>query len=136
MGREVEGFTLSVAYVDTHLCIFLHAGDVGEISKEALRQVESNDLLISPMVLLELGYLFRKKKVNAPAPELFATLNSSFGISLCTLPFTEIAMEALNIEWVSDPFDRIIVANAKINNEATLITRDRLIRKNYPPAVW
>lgn len=45
-------------------------------------------------------------------------------------------MEALNLDWVSDPFDRIIVANAKINNEATLITRDRLIRKHCAQAVW
>ncbi len=133
----MEGTLLSLGYLDTHVCVYLHYGQAASLTAEAKRQIEAKDeLFISPMVLLELGYLFRKKRIAHTAPVLFATLNASFGIRVCTLPFTEIAMEALNIEWASDPFDRIIVANAKINNEATLITRDRLIRKNYPPAVW
>jgi PIN domain nuclease of toxin-antitoxin system len=45
-------------------------------------------------------------------------------------------MEALSVSWTSDPFDRIIVGQAKANREAILITADTLIRQHYPAAVW
>ena len=41
----------------------------------------------------------------------------------------------LGITWTRDPFDRIIVAQAKIRNSA-LVTRDREIRLHYSKAVW
>jgi PIN domain nuclease of toxin-antitoxin system len=45
-------------------------------------------------------------------------------------------MEAVSIDWVSDPFDRMIVAQAQANGESNLITADRLIRRHYQKAVW
>jgi PIN domain nuclease of toxin-antitoxin system len=47
-----------------------------------------------------------------------------------------VALEAIDVDWTTDPFDRLIVAQAIANSNAKLITRDRLIRKNYPQAVW
>ena len=38
--------------------------------------------------------------------------------------------------WTQDPFDRLIVAHAKANSEAMLITADTVIRKHYPRAIW
>ena len=67
---------------------------------------------------------------------LFATLNTSFGVALCQFPFAQVAHEALSIAWTMDPFDRLIVAQAGANHGAMLITRDRLIRRNYSNAVW
>jgi PIN domain nuclease of toxin-antitoxin system len=32
-------------------------------------------------------------------------------------------------------FDRLIVAQARVSG-STLLTKDRTIRENYPPAVW
>ncbi len=40
-----------------------------------------------------------------------------------------------NFSWTRDPFDRIITAQASLN-EALLITKDGSIRKNYARAVW
>ncbi len=37
--------------------------------------------------------------------------------------------------WTRDPFDRLIVANAKAAN-ASLVTKDERILKNYSRAVW
>jgi PIN domain nuclease of toxin-antitoxin system len=127
---------LSAAYLDTHVAVFLHDGLLEELSAEAKRLMEANDLLISPMVFFELDYLHQRKKIGVDAKALFGTLNVSFGVSLCPLPFAQIAHEAVDMHWTMDPFDRLIVAHAKANRDALLITRDRLIRRHYPRAIW
>ena len=127
---------MSFAYLDTHAAVFLHDGLIEEFGTEARRQMETNDLLISPMVLLEFDYLFQRRKLSIGARALFATLNAAFGVELCDFPFAGFANEALDIRWTTDPFDRLIVAHARANGTSALITRDRVIRKNYPGAVW
>ena len=127
---------MSIAYLDTHAAVFLHDGLLEEFSSEAKRQLEANDLLISPMVLLEFSYLFKRKKIGVDAKALFTALNTTFGVALCPFPFAGVAHEALDMEWTQDPFDRLIVAQAQVNHEAKLITRDRLIRRHYGNAVW
>jgi PIN domain nuclease of toxin-antitoxin system len=127
---------VSFAYLDTHAAVFLHDGLIEEFGIEARRQLEANDLLISPMVLLEFDYLFQRRRITVGARALFATLNASFGVNLCDFPFSGVANTALDIQWTNDPFDRLIVAHAQANNTSVLITRDRVIRKNYAAAVW
>lgn len=41
----------------------------------------------------------------------------------------------LDYSWTRDPLDRIIVANANLNND-TLVTKDENILKNYERAIW
>ena len=65
-----------------------------------------------------------------------ASLTADFGIELCRIPFAEVTLEALEISWTSDPFDRMIVAQASVNRASPLITRDRSIRLHYANAVW
>ena len=127
---------MSVAYLDTHSAVFLHDGLVEEFSSEAKQQIEANDLLISPMVFLEFDYLFRRKRIGVDAIALAATLNASFGVALCRVPFPAVVLESLKITWTDDPFDRLIVAQASANHSAMLITRDRQLRRNYANAVW
>ena len=127
---------MSIAYLDTHVAVFLHDGLLEEFSSEAKRQLEANDLLISPMVLLEFSYLFKRKRIGLDAKAIFTALNTTFGVGLCPFPFAGIAHEALDMDWTQDPFDRLIVAQAMVNHQAKLITRDRLIRRNYVNAVW
>ena len=53
----------------------------------------------------------------------------------CSMPFRDVAMEALQEKWTRDPFDRLIVANAKAAG-APLVTKDEHIRKHYRRAIW
>ena len=124
------------AYLDTHVAVWLHDGLVERLSQAARREIEANDLLISPMVLLELQYLRERKRIRVETQELFAYLNATFGVGLCTFPFPAVALEALSVRWTADPFDRIIVAQAAANRAAALITADAQIRRNYEQAVW
>lgn len=124
------------AYLDTHVAVWLHDGLVDRLSAAARREIEAHDLLISPMVLLEFEYLRERRRIKADPRELFAYLNAAFGIGLCTVPFSAVALEALSVGWTADPFDRIIVAQAKANRDAPLISADAQIRRHYERAVW
>lgn len=127
---------MSSVYLDTHSAVFLHAGELELLGTEGKRQIEANDLLISPMVLLEFNYLFETNRIRYNAQDIYTALNATFGVTLCSLPFSDVAHQALNLNWTRDPFDRMIVAQAQVNQNATLITRDRNIHLNYRKSVW
>ena len=124
------------AYLDTQVAVWLYDGLDQNLSRAAKRQVESNNLLVSPIVLLELKYVLLKGRVRKQPLEIYNTLQASFGVNLCAFPFAAIAMEAVTLDWTTDPFDRLIVGHAKANNEALLITADRKIREHYAGARW
>lgn len=127
---------MSVAYLDTHVAVFLHDGLIEELSSEAKKQIEANDLLISPMAWLEFDYLYQRKRISLNAQAIFTNLYATFGVSLCQLPFPLVALDSLKHTWTTDPFDRLIVAQASANHGAMLITRDRTIRRHYTNAIW
>jgi PIN domain nuclease of toxin-antitoxin system len=124
------------AYLDTHVAAWLFAGATERLSAAAKTEIDANDLLLSPMVLLELEYLYERKRIRLGSQLVYRYLNSRFGVSMCGFPFPAIAAEAVSIGWVSDPFDRMIVAQAQANGESKLITADILIRRHYRRAVW
>lgn len=135
MGRGLEG-DLSVAYLDSHVAIWLHDCLTENLTEEAKRQIEANDLLISPMVLLEFQYLLDRNKIQAEPMKIYTALHTDIGVSLCSFPFPAVAVAALSCNWTRDPFDRIIVSQARANGQAVLITADRKIRQHYPGAKW
>jgi len=125
-----------ISYLDTNVTVWLAQGDLGRISPGARLQLEASELLISPMVLLELEYLYEVGRILLPARDLQSKLASELGVSLCQRDFPSIASAALDEKWTHDPFDRMIVANAKANGLAPLASADEEIRKHYPHAVW
>ncbi len=126
---------MNTIYLDTHTAVYLHAGAAELLGDEGKRRIEGSELLISPMVLMEFEYLHESGKIRYRAAEIYTALNATLGVSLCSLPFSDVAHEALSLDWTRDPFDRIIVAQAKVRN-SVLISRDRDIRLNYPQAIW
>ena len=135
MGTEMAEPAL-ISYLDTHVVVFLHAGDVSRISIKAQNQMENTDLLISPMVLLELDRLYDKGTIKYPASQILTDLTQQIGLSVCQLPFSQVIHSALTIKWTREPGDLLIVANAVANNSAPLITKDDRIRGGYNNAIW
>jgi PIN domain nuclease of toxin-antitoxin system len=127
---------VSWAYLDTHIAVWMHAGLIGKLTNEARREIDKRDLLISPMVYVEIDYLFQRQRVRYPAPTIFAELSGTFGVTMCQLPFPAIAVAAVSFGWTNDPFDRLIVGHALANQSSRLITSDETIRANYKSAVW
>ncbi len=135
MEREMADPAL-ISYLDTHVVVFLHAGDVSRISIKAQNQIENTDLLISPMVLLELEMLYDKGVIRYPAAQILADLTQQVGLSVCQLPFADVVRSAMTIKWTREPGDLLIVANAMANNYAGLVTKDERIRGGYSNAIW
>jgi PIN domain nuclease of toxin-antitoxin system len=125
-----------VTYVDTNVVIWLAAGEIDQLSEAAKYQLEATELLMSPMVLLELEMLFDAGRLKRPASVIATDLAAKIDLRICQLPMAAITAAALNIKWTRDPGDRLIVANAMANHDAYLITKDRRIRECYASAIW
>jgi PIN domain nuclease of toxin-antitoxin system len=97
--------------------------------------IGENELLLSPMVMLELQYLFEIKRLTVPPGTIIGVIQRAAPLRICDLPFEDVARAALRETWTRDPFDRIIVAHARLR-EVTLITKDRMIREQYERALW
>jgi len=122
-------------YLDTHVVVWLYAGELDRFPSTASELIENNDLVISPAVLLELQFLKEIKRISADPMLVFQTLEETIGVELCNLEFSKVVIGALSQSWTRDPFDRIIAAQASVRNEL-LLTKDRIIRRNCSVACW
>ena len=125
-----------ICYLDTQVMVWLCEKRLNRLTPSATAAIEQSDLLISPMVLLELEYLYEIKRIVRPPQALLNQLETQMGLRLCEHPFPAIVQTALFETWTRDPFDRVIVAHARSNGYAPLVTSDDKIRENYPTTVW
>jgi PIN domain nuclease of toxin-antitoxin system len=125
-----------MAYLDTNAVIWLAAGKMGSISQRAAKLLETSDLLISAVVLLELEMLHEAGRLVQGANEILAHMAQRIGLAVCQLPMSAIVDQAISVKWTREPGDRLIVANAMARNDAPLITSDRRIREHYSNAIW
>ncbi len=125
----------TVIYADTHVAAWLYAGRTDLIPPRARALLEDRPVLVSPMVALELEYLFETGRTAEPARTVLEALSRDIGLRLCDLPFPDVAAAAVRQSWTRDPFDRIIVAQAALRR-APLVTRDADIRAHYDRALW
>lgn len=98
--------------------------------------VDRAKLLVSPMVLLELQYLYEIERTYFTSREVQSRMVSELGVEVCPLPFASVAQAALDESWTRDPFDRMIVAQAKANGLAALVSADARMRQHYPMVIW
>jgi PIN domain nuclease of toxin-antitoxin system len=125
-----------ICYLDTQVAVWLAEANIAKLSRKALALVEHSDLRISPMAVLELQYLYEIRRIIAPPQDLVFKLSAETGLRVCDHPFPVIAEIALGETWTRDPFDRVIVAHAKANGVAPLVTKDDVIREHYRNARW
>lgn len=123
-------------YLDTQVMVWLCERRLDRFSPDASAAIEESELRISPMVLLELAYLYEIKRIVQPPQALFGQLEAQLGLTLCDHPFPAIIQTALLETWTRDPFDRVIVAQARANGYSPLVTSDGKIRKHYSRSVW
>jgi PIN domain nuclease of toxin-antitoxin system len=115
--------------------VWLFTKELNKISNRALEFIEECELLVSPMVVLELEFLYEIGRLRYRHNEILASLSDSIDLKICTLSFATIAKEATNHSWTRDPFDRLIVANTICAN-SHLISKDRKILENFNSAIW
>jgi PIN domain nuclease of toxin-antitoxin system len=124
-----------VIYLDTHVLIALWLGDVARLSRDARRAIDRDGTLASAATVLEMEMLHEIGRLKPTASKLVSTLAGEIGLRVCDLPFSTIVDYALAEGWTRDPFDRLIVANAKAA-DAPLITKDERILEHYSRALW
>jgi PIN domain nuclease of toxin-antitoxin system len=125
-----------IAYLDTHVVVWLCENNLSRISAPALEALNEHDLLISPVVLIELNFLYQLRKIVRVPQDLAKQLKMQIGVQVCDHSFPDLAETALFENWTRDPFDLLIVSHAKANGFAPLVTADEKIRAHYPRAVW
>lgn len=123
-------------YLDTHAVIWLCEGQIEKLTPAASAAIESSEVLISPMVLIELEYLFAIKRIVKPPLALVDQLQTLIGLRVSDHPFPAVAHTALFETWTPDPFDRIIVAQARSDGYSGLITSDVKIQEHYSKTIW
>lgn len=105
------------------------------LSKKAKNAFETDDLFISPIVVLELFNLKEVNRLNPTPYQVISTLTDRLDLQVSSPNLNLIVYAAIKISWTRDLFDRIITAEAAMNN-APLVTADRVISKNYSGVVW
>ena len=97
--------------------------------------IESEAPFVSPMVELELTYLFEIRRVTEPAAAPLTALRRTIGLDIADAPLADVAGAATELSWTRDPFDRLISAHAIVAN-APLLTADETILQHLPLATW
>ncbi|HEX3735368.1 MAG TPA: PIN domain-containing protein [Solirubrobacterales bacterium] len=98
-------------------------------------RLETEKPFVSPIVELELTYLYEVGRVTEPPEVPLAALRRTIGLEVADASAYELVQAAANLSWTRDPFDRLIAAHA-ILADATLLTADRTILANLPQAAW
>jgi PIN domain nuclease of toxin-antitoxin system len=132
MGRKRKP---ALTFLDTHIVCWLYEARLDLFSKDSLAAIESGLLRVSPMVSLELQYLFEIKRITRPAQEVLAALAEDIDLRMSDISFADTATRAQALDWTRDPFDRIIVAETLVAG-GVLVSRDEKIRAHAPCAVW
>ena len=122
-------------YLDTHIALWLYAGQTERISTRAANLINHERIGVSPMVLLEMQYLQEIGRIAAAPRSVIADLKRRLGLTVEDRSMDTVTEGALSLTWTRDVFDRLIVAQAALDG-AELVTSDQLIRKHYPKAVW
>jgi PIN domain nuclease of toxin-antitoxin system len=124
-----------MTYLDTHVVAWLYANRVDLLSRFVRETIDSEEIFVSPMVLLELDYLKETGRISTGGRAVYENLHSRIGLRICPLAFSHIVDAASAQTWTRDPFDRIIVGHAAAANR-DLATCDDTIREHYPRALW
>ena len=123
-------------FLDTHAVVWLHDKVVKNFSKEGKEAIEKSDLYISPIVMLELEYLFEIDRISANSVSIVEYLENRISLKVDEdLKTSRWFVTSLQEKWTRDPFDRLIVSHAKTKG-AALLTKDKVILKNYIKAFW
>jgi PIN domain nuclease of toxin-antitoxin system len=126
------------ALLDTHVLLWFLAGD-RRLSAAARKIFESTDnaLLFSTVSAIEISLKFARGKLKLPQPpsDLIPRVISELGL----LPLPIQIKHALQLSFLpqhhSDPFDRLLVAQAKYE-DLPILTSDKLIRRYDVQIIW
>ncbi len=122
-------------HLDTHVVVWLYCKDLGRFPASVRALLETEQLVISPMVALELEYLYEVKRTTSPAATVLQSLQHALDLRQDESSFAAVANAATRLIWTRDPFDRMIAAQALVAG-CPLLTADVTIRQHLTCARW
>ena len=121
-------------FLDTHVVLWLYA-EPRRVPTSVQTRLDADDLVISPMVRLELAFLWEIGRVLDEPTSVLGVLERDLALSVHTDGWARAAEAAAYLSWTRDPFDRLIAAHALVY-AAALCSRDTKIRDHYRHAFW
>lgn len=125
----------TLIFLDTHVVAWLYDGADKRLPSPARELLASRQPLVSPIVELELTYLYEIGRVTEPAEAPLSALRRSTGLQVSDVSCIDLTKAAIDLSWTRDPFDRLIAAHALVA-DAPLVTGDETIREHLPLATW
>jgi PIN domain nuclease of toxin-antitoxin system len=124
-----------VIRLDTHVVIWLYAGEPDRFSRHARALLDSEQLIISPMVQLELTFLHEIGRLRVGGGDIVGDLQDRLGLRHSDQPFSAVVHASAGLSWTRDPFDRLIVGDALAASTA-ILTKDDAILRHCQLAQW
>ena len=124
-----------VIRLDTHVIVWLYTGETEQLSAAAVAAIEQHELVVSPMVQMELSYLHEIGRLTIGGADIIADLERRIGLHRSDIPLDALVDTAAALTWTRDPFDRLIVADALVAG-TSLLTKDRAIHERTTVASW
>lgn len=126
---------METVFIDTHVVVWLFQKNVEKFSPAAMQLIESCELVVPAIVVMELGLLHEIKRLNFTPQNILQELRQTIGLKVSDSAFEAVAYASLPLDWTCDPFDRLIAADASLHG-ARLLTKDKTIREHFNDAVW
>jgi len=122
--------------IDTHVAVWLYQGEIERFSAAALAALESGQIVIPAMAFLELEFLHEIGRIQKGAHAIVRDLQRRIGLAFSQATQAAVAEQAIAETWTRDPFDRVIVAEARLL-ELPLVTKDRqLLESPLLRTIW
>lgn len=122
-------------FLDTHVAIWLYSGRLDLFRKRTLKLINDEQVCVSHIVRLEMKYLNEIGRINQKPDVIIDALIAEIGLAFSSNSLERIVSQAIHLDFTRDPFDRIIVADASLN-DSYLISKDQIIRRNYKNSIW
>lgn len=122
-------------FLDTHVVVWLFLREPSRFPDKAIKLIDSSDIFIPTISLLELQFLYEIGKITVEPNIIVDDLRETIALSSLHTDFADLLQSALPLSWTRDPFDRMIVAEA-LFHKSKLLTKDAKILKNFSDAVW
>ena len=120
---------------DTHAVVWLYTGELERFTKKGRAAIDTDQLVVSPIVQLELTYLHEVERLTVGGADILGDLASRIGLSTSDQSMLSVVQAAAGLTWTRDSFDRLIVADA-LSANCPLLTKDELIHGHVSIARW
>jgi PIN domain nuclease of toxin-antitoxin system len=121
--------------LDTHVLVWLYQRDISKFSEKSREILDKSRLYMPAASFLEIQFLKEIKRITLSAEQILNELRTDLPIDIANSDTISLMRKAAEVNWTRDPFDRLIVAEAIVNN-AKLMTKDSNILSNFSDAVW